>query len=167
MKTLMLTLSLALLLAGGAWGHAWLDSSRAKHPAVDAFETFYWKLQRNDLAAAGALVVPGSEADLALLEKRMKGGTEATQGPDVLGLWAIARAKADLGTLLSRGAREADGDELLKAAAASAKEAKAAEAAATKESAPEMLLRDEMGFGKDQARVEKLLGIAEKSDSPR
>ena len=73
MKTLMLTLSLALLLAGGAWGHAWLDSSRAKHPAVDAFETFYWKLQRNDLAAAGALVVPGSEADLALIEKRSVG----------------------------------------------------------------------------------------------
>ena len=73
MKTLVLVLSLALLLAGGAWGHAWLDSSRTQHPAVDAFATFYWKLQRNDLAAAGALVVPGSEADLALLEKRTVG----------------------------------------------------------------------------------------------
>lgn len=73
MKTLLLVLGLALLFAGGAWGHAWLDSTRTKHPAVDAFEAFYWKLQRNDLAAAGALVVPGSEADLALLEKRAVG----------------------------------------------------------------------------------------------
>ena len=99
---------------------------------------------------------------LTLLEERMKGASKSTNGTDILGLWAIARAQADLGTLLSRGAEKPDGDELLKAASASAKDAKAAEAAATKESAPEMLLRDEMGFSKDKARVEKLLGTAAK-----
>lgn len=66
MKTLLLVLAVALLLAGGAYGRVWLDSSRVKHPAVEVFETFYWKLQKNDLEAAIAFVVPGSEADLAL-----------------------------------------------------------------------------------------------------
>ena len=66
MKTLLLVLSTALLLAGGAYGRGWLDSDREKHPAVAAFEVFYWKLQRRDLEAASALVVPGSEAELAL-----------------------------------------------------------------------------------------------------
>jgi hypothetical protein len=73
MKTLLLVLSTALLVAGGAYGRSWLDSDRAKHPAVAAFETFYWKLQRQDLEAASALVVPGSEAELALLAARTVG----------------------------------------------------------------------------------------------
>jgi len=66
MKRLSLVLAVALTLAGGAYGRGWLDSEREKHPAVEAFEAFYWKLQRRDLAAASALVEPGSEAELAL-----------------------------------------------------------------------------------------------------
>jgi len=79
MKTLLLVLSTALLVAGGAYGRGWLEFSREKHPAVAAFETFYWKLQRNDLAAAGTLVVPGSEAELELVAEREVGsaGSEA------------------------------------------------------------------------------------------
>jgi len=73
MKTLLLVLSTALLLAGGAYGRGWLDSDQEKHPAVAAFEAFYWKLQRHDLEAAGALVVPGSEAELALTAERTIG----------------------------------------------------------------------------------------------
>ena len=69
MKTLSLVLAAALVVAGAAYGRSWLDSDREKHPAVEAFEAFYWKLQKNDLAAAGALVVPGSEAELALTEE--------------------------------------------------------------------------------------------------
>jgi hypothetical protein len=67
MKTLLLVLSTALLVAGGAYGRGWLGSDDEKHPAVAAFEIFYWKLQRHDLEAASALVVPGSEAELALV----------------------------------------------------------------------------------------------------
>ena len=73
MKTLLIVLSTALLLAGGAYGRGWLDSDREKHPAVAAFEAFYWKLQRHDLEAASALVVPGSEAELALTAERTIG----------------------------------------------------------------------------------------------
>jgi len=73
MKTLLLVLSTALLVAGGAYARGWLDASPEKHPAVAAFEIFYWKLQRQDLQAASALVVPGSEAELALLAARTVG----------------------------------------------------------------------------------------------
>jgi hypothetical protein len=40
---------------------------------VAAFEIFYWKLQRHDLEAANSLVVPGSEAELALVAERTVG----------------------------------------------------------------------------------------------
>lgn len=73
MKTLLLVLGTALLVAGGAYGRGWLDADPEKHPAVAAFETFYWKLQRRDLDAASTLVVPGSEAELALLAARTVG----------------------------------------------------------------------------------------------
>ncbi len=73
MKTLLLVLSTALLIAGGAYGRGWLDSDPAIHPATAAFELFYWKLQRRDLEAASALVVPGSEAELALVAERTVG----------------------------------------------------------------------------------------------
>ena len=56
MKSLLLVLSTALLVAGGAYGRSWLEEDREKHPAVTTFEMFYWKLQRNDLDAASALV---------------------------------------------------------------------------------------------------------------
>jgi hypothetical protein len=77
MKTLSLVLATALLLAGGAYGRGWLDSDGEKHPAVAAFEVFYWKLQKNDLEAASALVVPGSEAELALTSEREVGSVGA------------------------------------------------------------------------------------------
>ena len=70
MKTLLLVLATALLVAGGAYGHSWLEADREKHPAVTTFEVFYWKLQRNELEAASALVAPGSEAELALAVDR-------------------------------------------------------------------------------------------------
>jgi hypothetical protein len=70
MKTLLLVLSTALLAAGGAYAHSWLEKEPEKHPAVTTFEVFYWKLQRNDLDAAGQLVAPGSEAELALAVDR-------------------------------------------------------------------------------------------------
>ena len=74
MKTLLLVLSTALLVAGGAYGRGWLDSSdQDGHPAIAAFEAFYWKLQRNELEAASALVLPGSEAELALTVERAIG----------------------------------------------------------------------------------------------
>lgn len=64
------SLVLALVVAAGGHVACSLDLGREKHPAVTAFEAFYWKLQQGDLAAAGALVVPGSEAELALAAKR-------------------------------------------------------------------------------------------------
>ena len=70
MKALLLVLSTALLAAGGATAHSWLEEEPEKHPAVTTFEVFYWKLQRNDLDAAGLLVAPGSEAELALAVDR-------------------------------------------------------------------------------------------------
>jgi hypothetical protein len=70
MKSLLLVLSTALLVAGGAYGHGWLEEAPEKHPAVTTFEMFYWKLQRNDHDAASALVAPGSEAELALAVDR-------------------------------------------------------------------------------------------------
>jgi len=70
MKTLLLVLSTALLAAGGAYAHSWLERSPEKHPAVTTFEVFYWELVRNDLDAAGRLVAPGSEAELALAVDR-------------------------------------------------------------------------------------------------
>jgi hypothetical protein len=73
MKTLLLVLSTALLVAGGAYGRSWLEADREKHPAVTTFEMFYWKLQRNELEAASALVAPGSEAELALTVDRAIG----------------------------------------------------------------------------------------------
>ncbi len=69
LKTLLLVLSVTTMFAGGAWGRAWLEASRVKHRGLDTFESFYWRLQKNDLEAAGALVLPGSEADLALVAK--------------------------------------------------------------------------------------------------
>jgi hypothetical protein len=78
MKTLSLVLAAALVVAGAAYGRSWLDSDREKQLAVAAFEAFYWKLQKNDLAAASALVVPGSEAELALAVESEIGAGGAT-----------------------------------------------------------------------------------------
>jgi hypothetical protein len=63
MKRLSLVLSVALMLAGGAYGRGWLDSERGKHPALEAFEAFYWKLSERPRGRGP--VVPGSEAELA------------------------------------------------------------------------------------------------------
>ncbi len=70
MKRLSLALATSLVVAGAAYGRSWLDADREKQDAVAAFETFYWKLQKKDLAAASRLVVPGSEAELALTQER-------------------------------------------------------------------------------------------------
>jgi hypothetical protein len=63
-------LVLALAVAAGGQVACGLDLGGGKHPAVTAFEAFYWKLQKGDLAAAGALVVPGSEAERTLATRR-------------------------------------------------------------------------------------------------
>lgn len=70
-------LVLGLLVGTGGHVACSLDLGRDEHPAVTAFEAFYWKLQKGDLAAASALVVPGSEADLALAAKRESAGGSA------------------------------------------------------------------------------------------
>lgn len=66
MKSRSFVLVLAPLVASGALALGWHFWNRGKHPAVESFETFYWKLQKGDLSAASALVEPGSEAELAL-----------------------------------------------------------------------------------------------------
>jgi hypothetical protein len=66
MKSRSIVLALAPLVAGGALALGWQLWKAEKHPAVESFETFYWKLQKGDLRAASALVEPGSEAALAL-----------------------------------------------------------------------------------------------------
>ena len=80
MRTLLLVLSTALLVAGGAYGRGWLESDPEKHPAITTFEVFYWKLQRRDLEAASTLVVPGSEAELALVAERTVGAAGEPNG---------------------------------------------------------------------------------------
>ena len=95
MKTVLLVLTTALLVAGGAYGRGWLDFERGKHPAVAAFEVFYWKLQRKDLEAAGSLVVPGSEAELELTAEREVGGVGSEAVDIARGFELELRQEAD------------------------------------------------------------------------
>jgi hypothetical protein len=95
MKTLLLVLSTALLLAGGAYGRGWLESDREKHPAVAAFELFYWKLQKHDLDAASALVVPGSEAELSLVAERTIGAAGESEAGVARGFALDVTREAD------------------------------------------------------------------------
>lgn len=95
MKTLLLVLSTALLVAGGAYARGWLDAEAEKHPAVAAFEIFYWKLQRQELEAASALVVPGSEAELALLAARTVGAAGEPQAGVARGFALELRHEVD------------------------------------------------------------------------
>ena len=88
MKAHWLALAVPFVVAGGAYGaygRGWLELDREKHPAVEAFEVFYWKLQKHDLAAAGELVLPGSDAERTLAVER-----DAPTAPDA----AIARGFA-------------------------------------------------------------------------
>jgi len=98
MKARMLVL--ALLVSAG--GYVACSLGRDKHPAVTAFEAFYWKLQKRDLVAAGAMVVPGSEADLALAAQR-DGAPGSPDGAVARGFELDVRHEAD-GELAGRPA---------------------------------------------------------------